>query len=152
MFFRKGTAQLRLWARMIVANTHDDLDHPPKVPMITGCVQRHPHKESLSDAFTSAASAIAKAFSPMQNTPLSTQVKCSPSKTVDIRMNNLEQLRCLQRVREDGILTEEEFLLQKNIVLQSLSKLVRQTSVCKSTGFSIQGLLRSQVFKAIYFN
>jgi len=28
--------QLRLWARMIVSKTHDDLNNPPKVPMITG--------------------------------------------------------------------------------------------------------------------
>ena len=114
--------QLRLWARMIVANTHDDFEHPPKVPMITGSVQRPPRKESLSDTFTSAASAIAKAFSPTPST--STLVKCSPSKTVDIRMKNLEELRCLQHLRQDGILTEEEFSLQKNIVLQSLSKVV----------------------------
>ena len=108
---------------MIAAHTHDDLEHPPNVPLITGSVQRQPRKESLSDAFTNAASAIAKAFSPMPNSPLSTQVKCSPSKIADIRMKNLEQLRYLQQLREDGILTEE-FLLQKNIVLKSLNKLV----------------------------
>ena len=28
--------QLKLWARMITAKTHDDFDNPPKVPMITG--------------------------------------------------------------------------------------------------------------------
>jgi hypothetical protein len=31
--------QLRLWAHMFIANTHDDLDHPPNVPLITGAVQ-----------------------------------------------------------------------------------------------------------------
>ena len=77
--------QLRLWARMYVANTHDDLDHPPNVPIITGSVQR-PHRESLSDAFSNAATAFAKAFSPQ------------PTKVVDIRMKNLEQLRCLQQL------------------------------------------------------
>ena len=113
--------QLRLWARMYVANTHDDLDHPPNVPIITGSVQR-PRRESLSDAFSNAATAFAKAFSPQPTASPSTS--CSPTKVVDIRMKNLEQLRCLQQLREDGILTEEEFCVQKSIVLKSLNKLV----------------------------
>ena len=116
--------QLRLWARMFIAKTHDDLDHPPNVPLITGSVQRQPRKESLSDAFTSAACAIAKAFSPPPTPPPTPSSTRSPSKVVDIRMKNLEQLRCLQQLREDGILTEEEFLLQKNIVIKSLNQLV----------------------------
>ena len=33
--------QLRLWAQMIVAKTHDNLDEPPKVPMISGNIQRN---------------------------------------------------------------------------------------------------------------
>lgn len=115
--------QLRLWARMVVANTHDNLDHPPDVPLITGCVHRQPRKESISDVVTNAATVIAKAFSPAQSSsPM--QVTCSPSKIIDIRMKNLEQLRCLQRLKEDGVLTDEEFLLQKDIVLKSLNKLV----------------------------
>ncbi len=91
--------QLRLWARMVVAKTHDDLDNPPKVPMMTGSIQKQPHRESLTDAFTSAATAIAKAFSPppIQSNHSDTMlrpdcVRCSPSKATDIRMKNLEQL------------------------------------------------------------
>ncbi len=53
-----GCGQGWLW------RTHDDLDNPPKVPMITGSIQKQPRRESLTDAFTSAATAIAKAFSP----------------------------------------------------------------------------------------
>ncbi len=120
--------QLRLWARMIVTKTHDDLNVPPKVPMITGVTQRQPCKESLTDVFRSAASAIADVWSPRADRTVAStppqRVTCSPSKTVDIRMKNIEQLRSLQRLREDGILTEEEFQTQKQIVLQSLNTLV----------------------------
>ena len=35
---------MRLWVRMFVANTHDDLEHSPKVLPITGSVQRQPRK------------------------------------------------------------------------------------------------------------
>ena len=113
--------QLRLWARMIVSNTHDDLENPPNVPLIVGQVKRQPRRESLSDAFSNAASVFAKVLSP-PTTP--SQSMCSPSKVVDIRMKNLEQLCCLQQLREDGILTEEEFHMQKRIVLNTLNQLV----------------------------
>ena len=52
--------QLRLWARIIVAKTHEDMDEPPKVPMITGAIQKSQPKESLTDAFVSAATATAQ--------------------------------------------------------------------------------------------
>ena len=89
---------------MIVSNTHDDFENPPSVPPIVGHVKRQPHQESLSDAFSNAASGFAKVLSP-PTTP--SQSMCSPSKVVDIIMKNLEQLCCLQQLREDGILTEE---------------------------------------------
>ena len=116
--------QLRLWARMIVAKTHDDKDNPPNVPMITGFAQSQ-RSENFSDALSNAASAIAKALSPpLPSSSSALPARCSPSKTADIRMRNLEQLRALKQLFEDGILTEEEFLSQKEIVLQALNKLV----------------------------
>ena len=113
--------QLRLWAHMFVAKTHDDLDNPSNVPLITGSVQRLPRKESLSDAFTNDACTIAKPFSPPPTPPPTPSSARLPSKVVNICMKNLEQL---QQLREDGILTEEEFLLQKNIVIKSLNQLL----------------------------
>ncbi len=106
--------QLRLWARMIVTKTHEDLNVPPKLPMNTSVTQRQPCKESLTDVFRSAASAVADVWSPRADRSVAStppqRVTCSPSKTVDIfLMKNIEQLCSLQRLREDGILTEEEF-------------------------------------------
>ena len=56
--------------------THDDLSEPPKVPMFTGVVSKHSQRDSLSDAFASAATAIAKALSP---SPLPHYVKMAYS-------------------------------------------------------------------------
>ena len=50
--------QLRLWARMIVSRTHDDLEEPPRVPMITGLVPKHQKQETLSDALAGATTAF----------------------------------------------------------------------------------------------
>ena len=118
--------QLRLWARMIVAKTHEDMDEPPKVPMITGATKISQPKESLTDAFVSAATAIAKVLSPSQasvSSADSQKVPLSPGKKLDLRMKNLEQLRQLQKLFEDGILSQEEFDSQKKIVVLSLNHL-----------------------------
>lgn len=116
--------QYRLWARAIVSGVHDSDSQPPNAPMFTGGLQKKP-KESLTDAFTSAATAIVNALTPKQENVAAMEhsVRCSPGKKVDIRMRNLEQLRFLQSLREDGTLSEEEFTEQKRIVLQSLNNL-----------------------------
>ena len=123
--------QLRLWARMVIAKTHDSLSDPPNVPMITGSGHARPRTESFSEAITNAATAFAKALSPppptsrMPTTSTSSAPPlCSPSKIVNVRMRNIEQLRALKQLFEDDVLTEEEFLVQKEIVLKSLTKLV----------------------------
>ena len=92
--------------------------------MFTGGLQKKP-KESLTDTFTSAATAIVNALTPKQENVAAMEhsVRCSPGKKVDIRMWNLEQLRFLQSLREDGTLSEEEFTEQKRIVLQSMNNL-----------------------------
>jgi len=119
--------QLRLWARMIVSGTHDDLEEPPRVPMITGLVPKRQKQETLSDALAGAATAFVKAFhstptTSISNTPASS-VGISPGKTADIRMKNLQQLRFLQQLMEDRIISEKEFLEQKNIILETLRNL-----------------------------
>ena len=58
--------QLRLWARMIIAKTHDSVENPPNVPMIIGFKNRQ-RTDNFSDAMSSAATAFAKALSPVQS-------------------------------------------------------------------------------------
>ena len=56
--------QLRLWARMIVSGTHDDVEEPPRVPIIIGMVPNHHKQETLFDALAGAATALVKGFCP----------------------------------------------------------------------------------------
>ena len=51
---------LRLWARYKVNGYHTDLDNPPVAPPFTGFVPKRAKKESLSEALTSAATALHK--------------------------------------------------------------------------------------------
>ena len=125
--------QLRLWARMVANGIHDDLEEPPQVPMITGITPKRAKKETLSDVLTPLANAITKAFTGNQasSTPekravasqQSSQCGISPAKVADIRMKNLEQLKFLQQLYEDGILSHAEFIEQKGIILDLLRKL-----------------------------
>lgn len=118
--------QLRLWARMIQCGTHEDYDDPPRVPQITGLIKKPVKNESLSEALAGAAVAVAKAFTPQQSTPehtLSKGSSISPGKSVELRMKNLEQLKFLQQLRDDCILSQAEFVEQKTIILEALRKL-----------------------------
>lgn len=119
--------QLRLWARMIDCGTHESRDTPPSVPMIVGPQPKKAKKESLSDVIVDAVSAFSKAVqSPGQCTEASpgpVSVGISPGKAVDLRSKNLQQLRSLQQLYDDSILSEKEFLEQKQIILASLRKL-----------------------------
>lgn len=51
---------------MVQCGTHDDYDNPSRVPMITGMPHKHPRCAHgyLTTAFTGAAEAIGKAFTP----------------------------------------------------------------------------------------
>ena len=86
-----------------------------------------PKKESFTDARTSAAVAFAKAIGPStQETPSpqhhQPSVMLSPTKSIDLRMKNLQQLRFIQQLFEDNILTQE-YIEQKRSILESLRKL-----------------------------
>jgi hypothetical protein len=55
--------QFRLWAHMIVSGTHEDLDDPPRVPMILGApLPKRQKQVSITTALVGAATAFAKAI------------------------------------------------------------------------------------------
>ena len=120
------TPKLRLWARMVCSNLHEDLDHPPNVPAFNGSNPKKPRRqESLSDALCNAAVTFASTFSSTSGppkTPDGPPAGISPYKSVELRMKNFQQLRFLQQLY-DGILTLTEYTEQKQNILSSLRKL-----------------------------
>lgn len=127
--------KLRLWAHMIQNGSHHDYDDPPRVPQITGIKER-PKKESLVDAVTGAAMAVAKVFAPASTaseaqSPSASENEhqtvnksvLSPSTCTGLRMKNLEQLKYLQQLLAEGVLSETEYTEQKNIILDTLRNL-----------------------------
>ena len=69
-------------------------------------------------------SLVTKRVAPQKKRAVASQ-QCgiSPAKVADVRMKNLEQLKFLQQLYEDGILSHAEFIEQKGIILDSLRKL-----------------------------
>lgn len=132
--------QYRLWARTILSGVHDDMDSPPPLPMITGYAPKSQKKDSYTDAIAGAAAGVATAVvkvlnsgpgnvvptTPSRITDIRTQsppIAMSPNLSVDIRMKNLEQLRYLQQLMNDGILSNEEFLEQKGMIMDTLRRI-----------------------------
>ena len=129
---RYSKPQLKLWARMISCGTHDDYNEPPRVPLITGTAPKRQKTENMSDAFTDAARAVARAFSPPPSSSpilgtnasnISVPVGISPGKSVELRSKNLEQLRYVQQLFEDNILSATEYKEQKDMILDAIRKL-----------------------------
>ena len=117
---------------MLCSNLHEDMENPPDIPAFSGSVPKKPRKESVTDVLAGAAVAFAKAFSnekanqtsesaSVSHSPVTSGV--SPSKAIELRMKNFEQLRYLHQLYDDGILDTKEFTEQKQNILTSLQKL-----------------------------
>ena len=126
------TPRLRLWSRMICSNLHEDMENPPDIPAFSGSVPKKSRKESVTDVLAGAALAFAKAFTSEKTNQTSESASVShppvtsgvsPSKAIELRMKNFEQLRYLQQLYDDGILNSKEFTDQKQNILSSLQKL-----------------------------
>ena len=116
------TPRLCLWARMVTTNLHDDLDNPPAIPAFTS-TPRKSRSPSLSTVISGAATAVTKALGEGSEqkkegdscTSAGSSAGVSPGKAVDLRMKNYQQLRYIQQLFDDAILTEGEYMEQKRI-------------------------------------
>lgn len=133
--------QLRFWARMLTTKNHESFDDPPDLPPFSGAQPKK--KASLAEAITGAALTFASvAHTPdiSQNNSQSVviapsspkasanpvapaAVGISPGKVTELRMKKLRELRELQELLEQNILTQQELIEQKQLVLNSLRKL-----------------------------
>lgn len=122
---------------MITCGTHNDLNTPLQIPLIVGApLPKRPKQETLISALVDAATAFVSVISPSStpsnaggpSEPSTSKVPgrgvsrtgVSPGRAADVRMKNLEQLRFMQQLLNDGILSSEEFNEQKEIVLNTL--------------------------------
>ena len=125
--------KLRLWAKMIDKGRHDDYDNPPAIPLISGSPAPAKKKTSVADALASAATVIANAFqSPQPATTCSSPLKSSsttgvtgfgtfsPLSHAKLRRSCLEDLKSLNELYQEAVLSETEFMEQKEKILRTL--------------------------------
>ena len=127
-------AQYRLWARMIVTGAHTSRDTAPRIPMFSGTpLKRKTPRVTPEESIITAAAAIAKAVnvassqttivnSPQTQSPLSVS-GISPGRAADIRDKSYGQLSTLKKLFQDGVLSQDEFDEQKDLILDGLRKL-----------------------------
>ena len=96
-------------------------------------------RSTIGGALNDAAEAIVKSLNKQPSTDVTPPVSLttvhstllkpvesmgiSPGKAADLRMKNLEQLRYLQSLYEDNIVTQDELVEQKRMILDALRKL-----------------------------
>ena len=117
-----GMPHLRIWARMILNNQHNSTDTPPSFPLFNDGPKRT-KRDNLSDALTSAATAVVGMLKG-NDQPTNAQIECiSPGKKARISGQYLEHLERLNSLHQSGVLTSEEFTEQKEFALKNIRKL-----------------------------
>ena len=119
--------QYRLWARMIVTGAHSSKDAPPKIPMFCGIPSKRKAPKvspaaAIAKAVTVASSQTTIVNSPQTQSPLSV-AGVSPGRAADIRGRSYNQLSTLKKLFQDGVLSQDEFEEQKDLILDGLRKL-----------------------------
>ena len=110
----------RLWARMKHNNPHSSLDIPPSMPLFSGTTSKPPKRDSLSDALTSAATAVVGLLKGDDST---SGTALSPGKRARLSGQYLEHLEKLRNLHDTGVPSTDEFKEQKSFTLNNLCQL-----------------------------
>ena len=123
------TMQVRIWAELVIAGMHRSLDEPPqgnsmfeRVGSGGGATKSVTKEPSVAKVVYDAASAISSAFSPKTVPSLNTG---SPAKLIESRSKLYKQLSELQNLKSMGVLTDTEYIEEKETIMGLLGKLGR---------------------------
>ena len=124
--------QMRIWAEMITSGMYSRMDEPPNTSMFIragGKSVSHSKQTPVMQAITDAATALTSALSPKQipasdSNKVSTQQ--SPAKVIENRSRLYKQLSELCQLHKEGVLTEDEYKIEKDSIMQLLQQLKNQ--------------------------
>ncbi len=123
--------QLRIWAEMIVGGMYSSKDDPPNNTMFAragGQSKKSSEQSSstMTKAITDVACAITNVLSPKSSAQLSKGPNihgCSPVKTIESRSKLYKQLSELSNLKSMGVLSEEEYLSEKQAIMNLLKEI-----------------------------
>lgn len=126
--------QYRIWSELHANGMYTDLDNPPNNSMFkragaTTPVTKKPNNSEFTHAVSAAATqvstAIVSALTPKSTTERpSASTGISPARIIDNRSKCYRQLSDLQNLKSQGVLSEEDYLREKEAILVILKKLV----------------------------
>ena len=119
--------QYKLWARLIACGQHTDKENPPNVPMITGSYSKERKQKAgssdLGEIIAGAAVAIVKALKDPSEKNASVTSTVSPGKRASLSGQYLKQLEIIQKLKDEGVLSLNEYQAQKQRIMENLQPL-----------------------------
>ena len=112
--------QFRIWSEMIVGGLHQSQDDHPETTMFARCASGYAKKKS-SNVVVKAIDKLSDALSPKQNS--GSNQGHSPARVIENRSRCYRQLTELRNLQENGVLTLEEYMSEKEAVMASLKSL-----------------------------
>ena len=115
---------LRIWARMILNKQHKSMDVAPPFPLFKDHAPKQtPRRDNLTDALTSAATAVVGLLKGTDSSDSVTALTLLPGKRARVSGQYLEHIENLKSLHESGVLTSEDFNEQKKFALNNIRKL-----------------------------
>ena len=110
---------------MVSGGLHSDTDNPPRTSMFTraGNTSTNKKSQSINQVITEAANAITSSLSPRSTTSPAASTWGSPSKLIEDRSKLYKQLSELHNLKSANILTEQEYVMEKDTIMELLRKL-----------------------------
>ena len=111
--------QYRIWAEMKCSGLHDSMTTPPVTSMFVRAGGSTPKKAtSATDTVSQAICQLASAL-----TPKAPSVASSPANVIEYRSKCYHQLAELKNLAESSLLSEEEYSLERQAIMDTLHKL-----------------------------
>lgn len=110
--------QYRIWAEMYITSYHKSLTDPPKTSMF----ERAGGADSSHKRKAGQDSVVEKQLSTALSSTPSTSLATSPPKAIEGRSKCYKQLVDLKNLKTSGILSEDEYKVEKDAIMASLKK------------------------------
>jgi len=119
--------QYRIWAEMVNGSLHADLNNPPSTSLFTRAGNQSVNRKSFSvtQVITEAANVLTSSLLPKQYTSASGSTAAST--VIEDRSKLYKQLTELHNLRSTDILTEEEYIVEKETFMGLPKKLKDST-------------------------
>ena len=108
---------------MIVGDLHDSIDDPPNTSMFSRAGNSTGNKKKLENYLTEALTVVATKSPSSPSLTRSHTSGGSPTQLIDNRSKCYKQLNELTTLKSNGVLTDEEYMCEKAVVMATLKKL-----------------------------